>query len=37
MGNIQVTENEKNLSNQFFIYLLILLLLGDQSTLQLIG
>jgi hypothetical protein len=38
MGNIQVIENEKNLNNQFIIIIIfILLLLGDQSTLPLIG
>jgi hypothetical protein len=32
MGNIQVIENEKNLSNQFFLNLIILLLLNDQKN-----
>jgi hypothetical protein len=32
MGNIQVVENEKNLSNQFFLKKLIILLLDDQKN-----
>jgi hypothetical protein len=32
MGNIQVIKNEKNLSNQIFLVIFFLLLLGDQKN-----